>query len=63
MKHVTKRAVDPVTGCPRHPRYQVKRRPRSDCPICHYLWQGKQEREVGKQPRIDVFKLSKEMGL
>lgn len=34
--------------CPKHPRYQVKRRPRADCPACWDLWYAKHPEERTK---------------
>lgn len=30
------------TKCKAHPRYQAKRKPLSDCNVCHFLWMAKQ---------------------
>lgn len=43
--HVTT-TIEPITGCPRHPKYQVKRPPRGDCRVCSALWKGEQLRRT-----------------
>jgi len=32
--------------CSKHPRYQVKRKPRSECVACNQMWAAKQYEKI-----------------
>lgn len=41
-----------MSKCKEHPRYQVKRKPRGDCPACWAMWDAKQKEEECTFPRV-----------